>query len=70
MNQTLRQEKRIKPMGMAVPGITHTVLLLGGGESQTVNTVAIHNTRLQMDTIDADEKVPHCPNKKLDIHKN
>ncbi|XP_004550289.1 apoptosis-inducing factor 3 [Maylandia zebra] len=29
--KTLRQEKRIKRMGTAVPGVTHTVLLLGGG---------------------------------------
>lgn len=34
LNQTLRQEKRIKSMGTAVPGFTHTVLLLGGGECQ------------------------------------
>lgn len=32
MIQTLRQEKRIKSMGAAVPGVTHTILLLGGGE--------------------------------------
>lgn len=30
--QTLRQAKRLKSMGAAVPGVTHTVLLLGGGE--------------------------------------
>uniref|UniRef100_A0A3P9DGZ7 Apoptosis inducing factor mitochondria associated 5 n=1 Tax=Maylandia zebra TaxID=106582 RepID=A0A3P9DGZ7_9CICH len=30
-HKTLRQEKRIKRMGTAVPGVTHTVLLLGGG---------------------------------------
>lgn len=34
VNQTLKQEKRIKSMGTAVPGFTHTVLLLGGGECQ------------------------------------
>uniref|UniRef100_A0A672GB54 Apoptosis inducing factor mitochondria associated 5 n=1 Tax=Salarias fasciatus TaxID=181472 RepID=A0A672GB54_SALFA len=28
---TLRQEKRIKSMGSAVPGVTHTIILLGGG---------------------------------------
>uniref|UniRef100_A0A665TTC2 Apoptosis inducing factor mitochondria associated 5 n=1 Tax=Echeneis naucrates TaxID=173247 RepID=A0A665TTC2_ECHNA len=28
---TLRQAKRIKSMGTAVPGVTHTVVLLGGG---------------------------------------
>ena len=32
--QTLRQEKRIKNMGAAQPGFTHTVLLLGGGECE------------------------------------
>lgn len=30
--QTHRQEKRVKSMGAAVPGVTHTILLLGGGE--------------------------------------
>lgn len=30
--QTLQQEKRIKTMGAAVPGFTHTVVLLGGGK--------------------------------------
>ncbi|XP_075887955.1 apoptosis-inducing factor 3 [Nelusetta ayraudi] len=34
--RTLSQEKRIKPMGMAVPGITHTVLLLGGGAASLI----------------------------------
>ncbi|XP_029375611.1 apoptosis-inducing factor 3-like [Echeneis naucrates] len=29
--KTLRQAKRIKSMGTAVPGVTHTVVLLGGG---------------------------------------
>lgn len=33
MVQTLKQEKRVKRMGAAVAGVTHTVLLLGGGES-------------------------------------
>lgn len=31
MIQTLGQEKRIKSMGGAVPGVTQTILLLGGG---------------------------------------
>ncbi|XP_050934425.1 apoptosis-inducing factor 3, partial [Lates calcarifer] len=29
--KTFMQEKRIKNMGAAVPGVTHTILLLGGG---------------------------------------
>ncbi|KAM6907405.1 apoptosis-inducing factor 3-like [Xenentodon cancila] len=29
--KNLRQQKRIQSMGTAVPGVTHTVLLLGGG---------------------------------------
>lgn len=32
MIQTLSEEKRVKRMGAAVPGVTHTILLLGGGE--------------------------------------
>ncbi|CAI5643207.1 unnamed protein product [Oreochromis niloticus] len=34
--KTLRQEKRIKRMGTAVPGVTHTVLLLGGGAASLI----------------------------------
>ncbi|XP_044226593.1 apoptosis-inducing factor 3-like [Thunnus albacares] len=34
--RTLRQEKRIKNMGAAVPGVTHTVLLLGGGAASLI----------------------------------
>uniref|UniRef100_UPI0037E70CDB apoptosis-inducing factor 3 n=1 Tax=Semicossyphus pulcher TaxID=241346 RepID=UPI0037E70CDB len=34
--KTLRQEKRIKNMGGSVPGITHTVLLLGGGAASLI----------------------------------
>ncbi|XP_008286824.1 apoptosis-inducing factor 3 [Stegastes partitus] len=29
--KSLRQQKRIKSMGTSVPGVTHTILLLGGG---------------------------------------
>lgn len=36
MIQTLRQEKRIKNMGVATPGDTRTVLLLGGGECRNL----------------------------------
>uniref|UniRef100_A0A668T1I5 Rieske domain-containing protein n=1 Tax=Oreochromis aureus TaxID=47969 RepID=A0A668T1I5_OREAU len=35
-HKTLRQEKRIKRMGTAVPGVTHTVLLLGGGAASLI----------------------------------
>uniref|UniRef100_A0A8D3BC29 Apoptosis inducing factor mitochondria associated 5 n=1 Tax=Scophthalmus maximus TaxID=52904 RepID=A0A8D3BC29_SCOMX len=34
--QTLSQEKRIKSMGAAVPGVTHTILLLGGGPASLI----------------------------------
>ncbi|XP_071362034.1 apoptosis-inducing factor 3-like [Trachinotus anak] len=34
--KTLRQEKRLKSMGTAVPGVTHTVLLLGGGAASLI----------------------------------
>ncbi|XP_060942389.1 apoptosis-inducing factor 3-like [Limanda limanda] len=34
--KTLRQEKRLKSMGAAVPGVTHTVLLLGGGAASLI----------------------------------
>ncbi|KAL3970872.1 calcipression-3 [Sarotherodon galilaeus] len=34
--KTLRQEKRTKRMGTAVPGVTHTVLLLGGGAASLI----------------------------------
>ncbi|TWW75062.1 apoptosis-inducing factor 3 [Takifugu flavidus] len=34
--KTLRQEKRIKTMGAAVPGFTHTVVLLGGGAASLI----------------------------------
>ncbi|XP_019952966.2 apoptosis-inducing factor 3 isoform X2 [Paralichthys olivaceus] len=34
--KTLRQEKRLKNMGAAVPGVTHTVLLLGGGAASLI----------------------------------
>ncbi|XP_024122390.1 apoptosis-inducing factor 3 isoform X2 [Oryzias melastigma] len=30
-NKDLRRQKRIRSMGAAVPGVTHTILLLGGG---------------------------------------
>ncbi|XP_068600231.1 apoptosis-inducing factor 3 [Brachionichthys hirsutus] len=34
--KTLRQEKRLKRMGARVPGVTHTVLLLGGGATSLI----------------------------------
>nr|XP_046267322.1 apoptosis-inducing factor 3 isoform X2 [Scatophagus argus] len=34
--KALRQEKRIKSMGGAVPGVTHTILLLGGGAASLI----------------------------------
>ncbi|XP_029304798.1 apoptosis-inducing factor 3-like [Cottoperca gobio] len=34
--KTLRQEKRLKSMGLSVPGVTHTVLLLGGGAASLI----------------------------------
>ncbi|XP_054482363.1 apoptosis-inducing factor 3 [Anoplopoma fimbria] len=34
--KTLKQEKRIKSMGAAVAGVTHTVLLLGGGAASLI----------------------------------
>ncbi|XP_035482701.2 apoptosis-inducing factor 3 isoform X2 [Scophthalmus maximus] len=34
--KTLSQEKRIKSMGAAVPGVTHTILLLGGGPASLI----------------------------------
>ncbi|XP_041657340.1 apoptosis-inducing factor 3-like isoform X2 [Cheilinus undulatus] len=34
--RTLKQEKRIKIMGSAVPGVTHTILLLGGGAASLI----------------------------------
>ncbi|XP_031136665.1 apoptosis-inducing factor 3 [Sander lucioperca] len=34
--KTLRQEKRVKRMGAAVPGDSHTVLLLGGGAASLI----------------------------------
>ncbi|XP_030602510.1 apoptosis-inducing factor 3 [Archocentrus centrarchus] len=34
--KTLRQEKRIKSMSAAIPGVTHTVLLLGGGAASLI----------------------------------
>uniref|UniRef100_G3QB16 Apoptosis inducing factor mitochondria associated 5 n=1 Tax=Gasterosteus aculeatus aculeatus TaxID=481459 RepID=G3QB16_GASAC len=33
---TLKQEKRVKRMGAAVAGVTHTVLLLGGGAASLI----------------------------------
>uniref|UniRef100_A0A3Q0STN6 Apoptosis inducing factor mitochondria associated 5 n=1 Tax=Amphilophus citrinellus TaxID=61819 RepID=A0A3Q0STN6_AMPCI len=36
MIQTLRQEKRIKSMSAAIPGVTHTILLLGGGAASLI----------------------------------
>uniref|UniRef100_A0A8C2ZKP5 Apoptosis inducing factor mitochondria associated 5 n=1 Tax=Cyclopterus lumpus TaxID=8103 RepID=A0A8C2ZKP5_CYCLU len=33
---TLKQEKRVKSMGAAVAGVTHTVLLLGGGAASLI----------------------------------
>uniref|UniRef100_A0AAQ5YHE5 Rieske domain-containing protein n=1 Tax=Amphiprion ocellaris TaxID=80972 RepID=A0AAQ5YHE5_AMPOC len=33
---SLRQQKRIKSMGKAEPGVTHTVLLLGGGAASLI----------------------------------
>lgn len=37
MIQTIRQEKRLKSMGAAVPGVTHTIVLLGGGECELLH---------------------------------
>ncbi|XP_022062277.2 apoptosis-inducing factor 3 [Acanthochromis polyacanthus] len=34
--KSLRQQKRIKSMGTAEPGVTHTVLLLGGGAASLI----------------------------------
>ncbi|XP_070699220.1 apoptosis-inducing factor 3-like [Pempheris klunzingeri] len=34
--KTLRQEKRLKSMGAAVQGVTHTILLLGGGAASLI----------------------------------
>ncbi|XP_023144569.1 apoptosis-inducing factor 3 [Amphiprion ocellaris] len=34
--KSLRQQKRIKSMGKAEPGVTHTVLLLGGGAASLI----------------------------------
>ncbi|XP_051258027.1 apoptosis-inducing factor 3 [Dicentrarchus labrax] len=34
--KTLRQQKRIKSMGAAVPGVDHTILLLGGGAASLI----------------------------------
>ncbi|KAK5858742.1 hypothetical protein PBY51_002859 [Eleginops maclovinus] len=34
--KTLRQEKRVKSMGALVPGVNHTVLLLGGGAASLI----------------------------------
>ncbi|XP_034406905.1 apoptosis-inducing factor 3 [Cyclopterus lumpus] len=34
--KTLKQEKRVKSMGAAVAGVTHTVLLLGGGAASLI----------------------------------
>ncbi|KAM9847302.1 apoptosis-inducing factor 3, partial [Aulostomus maculatus] len=34
--KTLRQEKRMKSMGAAVLGVTHTILLLGGGAASII----------------------------------
>ncbi|XP_077961382.1 apoptosis-inducing factor 3 isoform X1 [Gasterosteus aculeatus] len=34
--KTLKQEKRVKRMGAAVAGVTHTVLLLGGGAASLI----------------------------------
>uniref|UniRef100_A0A671W9U6 Apoptosis inducing factor mitochondria associated 5 n=1 Tax=Sparus aurata TaxID=8175 RepID=A0A671W9U6_SPAAU len=36
MIQTLRQEKRLKNMGVATPGDTRTILLLGGGAASLI----------------------------------
>ncbi|KAM3601944.1 uncharacterized protein V6R79_021782 [Siganus canaliculatus] len=34
--KTLREQKRLKPMGTAVPGNTHTIVLLGGGAASLI----------------------------------
>ncbi|KAM9332837.1 apoptosis-inducing factor 3-like [Pholidichthys leucotaenia] len=34
--KTIRKEKRIKSMSTAVPGVTHTILLLGGGAASLI----------------------------------
>ncbi|KAG7237391.1 hypothetical protein INR49_032436 [Caranx melampygus] len=60
-HKTLRQEKRIKNMGAAVPGVTHTVLLLGGGAASLIcaETLRQENFGGRIIMVSRDELLPY-----------
>ncbi|XP_022594440.1 apoptosis-inducing factor 3-like [Seriola dumerili] len=59
--KTLRQEKRIKGMGAAVPGVTHTILLLGGGAASLIcaETLRQENFSGRIIMVSRDELLPY-----------
>ncbi|XP_044079085.1 apoptosis-inducing factor 3 [Siniperca chuatsi] len=59
--KTLRQEKRVKSMGTAVPGVTHTVLLLGGGAASLIcaETLRQENFRGRIIMVTRDDLLPY-----------
>ncbi|XP_028277925.1 apoptosis-inducing factor 3 [Parambassis ranga] len=59
--KTLMQEKRLKSMGTAVPGVTHTILLLGGGAASLIcaETLRQENFGGRILMVSKDELLPH-----------
>ncbi|XP_059207065.1 apoptosis-inducing factor 3 [Centropristis striata] len=59
--KTLRQEKRVKQMGAAVPGNTHTIVLLGGGAASLIcaETLRQENFGGRIIMVSSDELLPY-----------
>ncbi|KAG7516910.1 apoptosis-inducing factor 3-like [Solea senegalensis] len=61
IKKTLLQEKRLKSMGTAVPGVTHTILLLGGGPASLIcaETLRHENFGGRIIMVTRDNLLPH-----------
>ncbi|KAK2882067.1 apoptosis-inducing factor 3-like [Channa argus] len=61
IKKTLGQEKRIKSMGTAVPGVTHTILLLGGGAASLIcaETLRQENFSGRIIMVSKDDLLPY-----------
>ncbi|XP_037604283.1 apoptosis-inducing factor 3 [Sebastes umbrosus] len=59
--KTLSEEKRVKRMGAAVPGVTHTILLLGGGAASLIcaETLRQENFGGRIIMVTRDELLPY-----------
>ncbi|XP_058483094.1 apoptosis-inducing factor 3 isoform X1 [Solea solea] len=61
IKKTLLQEKRLKSMGTAIPGVTHTILLLGGGPASLIcaETLRQENFGGRIIMVTKDNLLPH-----------